>query len=106
MINYNYLYRLTVITVAELNCHQLICPSSEHSLQVHINSKKGYFLGHRKYFPINALEHVVKVKIVKRHLICKAERLGYVRNPRSLMEGTETLCRDDIGDLPGSPDHL
>ncbi len=25
------------------------------------------------------------------------ERLGYVRNPRSLMEGTETLCRDDIG---------
>ncbi len=35
-----------------------------------------------------------------------AERLGYVRNPRSLMEGTETLCRDDIGDLPGSPEHL
>ncbi len=34
------------------------------------------------------------------------ERLGYVRNPRSLMEGTETLCRDDIGDLPGSPNHL
>ncbi len=34
------------------------------------------------------------------------ERLGYVRNPRSLMEGTETLCRDDIGDLPGSPEHL
>ncbi len=34
------------------------------------------------------------------------ERLGYVRNPRSPMEGTETLCRDDIGDLPGSPDHL
>ncbi len=25
------------------------------------------------------------------------QRLGYVRNPRSLMEGTETLCRDDIG---------
>ncbi len=24
------------------------------------------------------------------------ERLGYVRNPRSLMEGMETLCRDDI----------
>ncbi len=24
-------------------------------------------------------------------------RLDYVRNPRSLMEGTETLCRDDIG---------
>ncbi len=22
------------------------------------------------------------------------------------MEGTETLCRDDIGDLPGSPVHL
>ncbi len=34
------------------------------------------------------------------------ERLGYVRNPRSLMEGMETLCRDDIGDLPGSPNHL
>ncbi len=34
------------------------------------------------------------------------KRLGYVRNPRSLMEGTETLCRDDIGDLPGSPNHL
>ncbi len=34
------------------------------------------------------------------------ERLGYVRNPRSLMEGTETICRDDIGDLPGSPEHL
>ncbi len=34
------------------------------------------------------------------------KRLGYVRNPRSLMEGTETLCRDDIGDLPGSPEHL
>ncbi len=33
-------------------------------------------------------------------------RLGYVRNPRSLMEGTETLCCDDIGDLPGSPEHL
>ncbi len=26
--------------------------------------------------------------------------------PHSLMEGTETLCRDDIGDLLGSPDHL
>ncbi len=36
----------------------------------------------------------------------RRERLGYVRNPRSLMEGTETLCRDDIGDLPGSPEHL
>ncbi len=36
----------------------------------------------------------------------KYKRLGYVRNPRSLMEGTETLCRDDIGDLPGSPEHL
>ncbi len=34
------------------------------------------------------------------------KRLGYVCNPRSLMEGTETLCRDDIGDLPGSPEHL
>ncbi len=34
------------------------------------------------------------------------DHLGYVRNPHSLMEGTETLCRDDIGDLLGSPDHL
>ncbi len=34
------------------------------------------------------------------------ERLGYIRNPRSLMEGKEMLCRDDIGDLPGSPEHL
>ncbi len=24
------------------------------------------------------------------------KRLGYVRNPRSLMEGMEALCRDDI----------
>ncbi len=31
------------------------------------------------------------------------ERLVYVRNPHSLTEGTETLCRDNIGDLPGSP---
>ncbi len=37
---------------------------------------------------------------------CTRERLGYVRNPRSLMEGMKTLCRDDIGDLPGSPNHL
>ncbi len=39
-------------------------------------------------------------------LYVSIKRLGYVRNPRSLMEGTETLCRDDIGDLPGSPEHL
>ncbi len=39
-------------------------------------------------------------------LCVEEERLGYVRNPRSLMEGTETLCRDDIGDLLGSPNHL
>ncbi len=39
-------------------------------------------------------------------VIIPTKRLGYVRNPRSLMEGTETLCRDDIGDLPGSPEHL
>ncbi len=38
-------------------------------------------------------------------VVCKY-RLGYVHNPRSLMEGTETLSRDDIGDLLGSPDHL
>jgi len=34
------------------------------------------------------------------------KHLGYIRNPRSLMEGTETLCHDDIGDLLGSPNHL
>ncbi len=27
-----------------------------------------------------------------RHDITRSDRLGYVRNPRSLMEGTETLC--------------
>ncbi len=32
-----------------------------------------------------------------------AERLGYVRNLRSLMEGTETLCRDDIGGFTWKP---
>ncbi len=32
-------------------------------------------------------------------MVSVAKRLGYVRNPHSLMEGTETLCRDDIGDL-------
>ncbi len=42
----------------------------------------------------------------KKDILKNVERLGYVRNPRSLMEGTETLCRDDIGDLPGSPEHL
>ncbi len=31
------------------------------------------------------------------------KRLGYVRNPRSLMEGTETLCRDDIGGFTWKP---
>ncbi len=30
MINYNYLCQLQVVTVAELNCHQLICSSSEN----------------------------------------------------------------------------
>ncbi len=40
------------------------------------------------------------------YLCIYPECLGYVRDPRSLMEGTETLCRDDIGDLLGSPDHL
>ncbi len=44
-------------------------------------------------------------KLIEKYRASK-ERLGYVRNPRSLMEGTETLCRDDIGDLLGSPDHL
>ncbi len=42
----------------------------------------------------------------KHYFLEKEKRLGYVRNPRSLMEGTETLCRDDIGDLLGSPNHL
>ncbi len=34
------------------------------------------------------------------------EHLGYVFNPCSLMEGKETLCHGDIGDLLGSPNHL
>ncbi len=29
--------------------------------------------------------------------------LGYVRNPRSLMEGMETLCCDDIGGFTWKP---
>ncbi len=39
---------------------------------------------------------------------CQVEwyHLGYICNPHSLMEGTETLCRDDIGDSLGSPNHL
>ncbi len=38
--------------------------------------------------------------------MCKDDtekRLGYVCDPRSLMEGTETLCHDDIGDLLEAP---
>ncbi len=31
------------------------------------------------------------------------QRLGYVRNPHSPMEGTEMLCRDDIGIYLGAP---
>ncbi len=31
---------------------------------------------------------------------------GYVCNPGSLSVGHYELCRDDIGDLPGSPEHL
>ncbi len=34
----------------------------------------------------------------------KRSQVTYVTS--RLMEGTETLCRDDIGDLLGSPDHL
>ncbi len=49
---------------------------------------------------------IVPVKTDVQLIISRQQRLGYVRNPRSLMEGTETLCRDDIGDLPGSPEHL
>ncbi len=40
------------------------------------------------------------------HCISDGKRLGYVRNPRSLSVGHYELCRDDIGDLPGSPEHL
>ncbi len=32
-----------------------------------------------------------------------SQRLGYVRNPHSLKEGTETLCRDDIGGFTWKP---
>ncbi len=31
------------------------------------------------------------------------KRLDYVRNPRSLMEGTEMLCRDDIRGFTWEP---
>ncbi len=31
---------------------------------------------------------------------------GYVCNHGSLSVGHYELCRDDIGDLPGSPEHL
>ncbi len=31
---------------------------------------------------------------------------GYYRNLGSLSVGHYELCRDDIGDLPGSPEHL
>ncbi len=51
---------------------------------------------------------MISYMIIKSFIIeyIAADRLGYVRNPRSLMEGTEMLCRDDIGDLLGSPKHL
>ncbi len=42
-------------------------------------------------------------KMCKHHNV---QRLSYVRNPRSLMEGTETLCREDIGVLLESPNPL
>ncbi len=32
------------------------------------------------------------------------ECLGYVRNTRSLMDATETLCRDDIRGLTWEPE--
>ncbi len=33
------------------------------------------------------------------HFTCSVKRLGYIRNPHSLMEGMETLCCDDIRGL-------
>ncbi len=50
--------------------------------------------------------YITQTDVIVRCTDEPSDRLGYVRNPRSLMEGTETLCRDDIGDLPGSPEHL
>ncbi len=55
---------------------------------------------------IRSNAHYYALAWVEQIIFAWMERLGYVRNPRSLMEGTETLCRDDIGDLPGSPEHL
>ncbi len=40
---------------------------------------------------------VVQTVMLQEYFCVQRKRLGYVRNPRSLMEGTETLCRDDIG---------
>ncbi len=60
-------------------------------------------------------QHTIFMCYFLKHLdSCNAKKkkcLGYVCNPRSLMgrhngDITETLCCDDIGDLPGSPDHL
>ncbi len=56
-----------------------------------------YFLG---VLPCDYL-HKTPLKNLQAMLIFNTdpstECLGYVRNPRSLMEGMETLCHDDIG---------
>ncbi len=49
---------------------------------------------------LNPIEHLwrdLKMAVHQRLPSNLTERLGYVRNPRSLIEGTETLFCDDIG---------
>ncbi len=61
MINYNYLYKLLVVTVAELNCHQLIYSSANIQCNFISTLGKDIFVATKNTFPsINALEHVYK----------------------------------------------
>ncbi len=55
--------------------------------------------------------HIMQVKAtsttgVKKNIQTGKNVLGYYRNLGSLSVGHYELCRDDIGDLPGSPEHL
>ncbi len=64
-------------------------------------NKKRYFAGVPARW-----SRTVESMVLHSSVFTQGDHLGYVRNPRSLMEGTEMLCRDNIGDLPGSPNHL
>ncbi len=69
MIIYNYLYQPPVVTVAELNCHHLICSSSEHSVFISPLRKDIFVATENTFLSINALEHVVRIKMVKGHYL-------------------------------------